>query len=111
MHRQRLGMRGVIVALAVPAMLLAACSDDDSAVDANRYTPELRASFVDSCSAQGESKRLCGCFYDSLAVSVPFERFKKLDARIRDGSDKIPADIVDLAAACDARFATSTTTG
>jgi hypothetical protein len=93
--------------VAVPTLLLAACSDGSG--NARGYTAELRHSFVRDCTTQGEAEPVCGCFYDSLAVSVPFDRFRRIDQRIKQGSAELPDDIVDLAASCDARFGTTTT--
>jgi hypothetical protein len=93
------------VALAAPALalVLAGCGDDGSGIaDADRYSRELRDEFVVSCSAQGDTEAMCGCFYDSLAANVPFSRFKKLDEQIGEGSERVPADILDYAAACGA---------
>jgi hypothetical protein len=80
--------------------LLAACSDDGD--DAERYGSELRERFVADCTAQGETEPVCGCYYDALEATVPFERFQDLDERISEGSPDVPDDIVDLAVACGA---------
>jgi hypothetical protein len=81
-------------------LLLPACGDDDG--DAERYGPELRARFVEDCTALGDDEDVCGCFYDRLAAEVPFDRFRELDRSIRAGDTDVPPDVVELAAACDA---------
>ena len=89
--------------MAALALVPAACGDDGSDIaDADRYSRELRDQFVESCTAQGDTEAMCGCFYDSLAANVPFSRFQKLDEQIGEGSERVPSDILDYAAACGA---------
>jgi hypothetical protein len=95
------------VALVAPVLLAAgACSSDEEEPDA--YGPELRDDFVESCTDGGESEDVCRCFYDQLAVAVPYERFKELDEGIAEGDQDLPDDIVDLAVACSAQQPTTT---
>ena len=97
------------MALAATALLLAACGDGDGG-DAEGYGPELRDRFVDDCSGQGTDEDVCRCFYDRLAAEVSFHRFQEIDRQIRDGDTDVPADIVDLVAACGADPALAPTT-
>jgi hypothetical protein len=111
--QQRAARWAPIAAIAALALVLVGCGDDGSGIaGADRYSREVRDEFVTSCTAQGDSEALCRCFYDSLAANVPFSRFQKLDQQIGDGSERVPADILDYAAACgaDPTVAETTTT-
>jgi hypothetical protein len=93
--------RRVVVSLVGPVLMAAgACSSDEEEPDA--YGPELRDAFVESCTDGGESEAVCRCFYDQLAVAVPYERFAELDEGIARGDQELPDDIVDMAVACSA---------
>jgi hypothetical protein len=106
----RAAVRRAVFALVAPALVVAgACSDGDPEPDG--YGPELREDFVESCTDGGEPEEACRCFYDHLAVAVPYERFKELDERIAQGDQELPDDIVDLAVTCSADQPTTTSGG
>lgn len=86
-----MGLAGVVAAAA-------ACGGDG---EPEGYGPELRAEFVEDCVATGTAEDVCRCFYDSLEAEVPFDRYQRIEERVREGAG-IPADVADLAAACDA---------
>ena len=81
------------------ALGFCACGDDDGA---DGYSADLRARFVVDCVAQGTPQDQCGCFYDGLEATIPFERYEDLEEAIRNGSREIPTDVADLAISCAA---------
>jgi hypothetical protein len=89
----------VLVGLASAVGAAAACGGDDG--EPEGYGPELRSEFVEDCVATGTAEDVCRCFYDSLEAEVPFDRYQRIEERVREGAD-IPPEIADLAAACDA---------
>jgi hypothetical protein len=92
----------VVLGLVGGLTLLAACGGDDAP---EGYSRENRADFVDDCTTGDISARTCGCFYDRLALQVPFDRFEQLEERLRDpmAPTNIPADVAGMAAACAAQ--------
>ena len=92
---------GPASALVLAGALVAgpACGGDGAA---DGYSADLRDDFVEACAA-GAGVDTCRCFYDRLEETVPFERFEQIDRGIHDDPSVIPADVVELAAACGGR--------
>ena len=60
--------------LTLAALVLPACGSDDG------YTAETRDNFVEACTAQqGATESYCGCAYDRISKTVPFDEFKRVD--------------------------------
>lgn len=89
---------GVVVSslifVAIASRLVASSSPDG-------YGEGLRRDFVAACgrAAGADTAKACGCTYDQLAVSVPYERFRQLDAALRTGGT-LPSDIGAMVTAC-----------
>jgi hypothetical protein len=99
-------MRPAQVPLAAALMGVAvACGGDG---EPEGYGPELRAEFVEDCTATGTDGDVCRCFYASLEAEVPFERYQRIEERVEGGGD-VPRDIAELAAGCDAGLPPTTT--
>ncbi len=65
------------------------------------YSPEARRDFVEGCARNGQPTEICGCIYDRIAATVPFEDFEDF-ARNPDPTNlpaPIQAAIIDCAAA------------
>ena len=103
-------MRRTLIALVGASLLFAgACSgdDDDSAgaVSGDDYSPELEASFLETCvpAAAGapDPEGMCQCAYDKIVDTVPFADFKAYDEALReDPSATPPAGLVDATTEC-----------
>ena len=60
--------------LALAALALPACGSDDG------YTADTRDNFVEACSSQkGATESYCGCAYEQISKTVPFDEFKRVD--------------------------------
>jgi hypothetical protein len=88
----RCGALGLVVAVT-------ACGGGD---DPEGYGAEHRDEFVDDCAGGGIGRRTCGCFYDHLRLTVPFERFERLDEELRIPGEDLPADLATMLAGCAA---------
>jgi hypothetical protein len=92
---------GVVAVLTVVAVAIVTYAPDD----ATGYGPELEERFVGWCRrAGGEADGAtdadsCRCAYGALAAVVPFERFREVDERLRDGDD-LPAELRPVVAGC-----------
>lgn len=93
-------MRRMLIALAGATLLLAsACGGNDD----EGYTDEMRSTFLSQCTAgAGDSAAdMCGCTYDALVETMPFEDFKAYDDAVRDDpSTALPAEVTDAMTDC-----------
>ena len=89
-------------AVLLPVLLVAACGGDGGP---DGYGAEHRADFVADCTSDDASSEACGCFYDRLAETLPFEQFVEVDESRKDGDGaaNLPADLAAMAAGCSAR--------
>ncbi|CAB4365720.1 unannotated protein [freshwater metagenome] len=65
------------------------------------YTPELRDVFVSSCTQPSASEALCGCVYDAIAATIPFDEFIAM-SNATDGGASVLSDprLVSAITAC-----------
>ncbi len=80
---------------------LTACGADDP----TEYSVENREAFLAACTDTGTDElyqqRVCQCVYDEAETSLPFERFREIEAELTDAEQPVlPDDILDLVAAC-----------
>lgn len=93
----RRGLPGLVGGLVV----LTSCGGDS---EPESYGPQHRSAFVEDCAVGDVTPRTCGCFYDRLALEVPFDRFERLEEALREpraGAD-VPTDVAAMAAGCAA---------
>jgi hypothetical protein len=93
------GLLRVVVAGSL--VTLSSCGADD-ADPPDGYSAEMKAGFVDDCTASGTAEATCACLYDTLEAEVAFERFEEVDRQLRAGATDVPADIEAMAVACAA---------
>ena len=55
------------------------------------YTPEMRDAFVSSCTQPSASAAICGCVYDAIAATIPFDEFLAL-SQSADGGASVLSD-------------------
>jgi hypothetical protein len=76
-------------ALALLSLLLAGCSDGETA----DYDSAFHDEFVDRCvDANGRpgAEQVCGCWYDQVSRAVPFEDLPDLDDLLGDDFEQAP---------------------
>ncbi len=66
-------------------------SSSPTTSDLGGYSPAARRDFVDGCTGTGGTTELCGCIYDRIEATVPFDAFARW-ARSLDVTN-IPAPI------------------
>jgi len=94
-------VRRKLIALAGATLFLAsACGGDD---EPSSYTDEMRSDFMSECTAgAGDgAEDVCGCTYDALVDTMPFDEFREYDEAIRDDpSTPLPAVVTDAMTEC-----------
>ena len=93
-------MRSKLIALAGATLFLAgACGGDEP----SGYSSEVREDFVSNCAAGGgqEAEDLCGCTYDAIEETLPFDEFREADERLADDpTADVPAEVTDAMTEC-----------
>lgn len=103
-------MRRMLIALVGASLLFAgACGGDDDddagAVTGDDYSPELEASFLETCvpaaAGAADPEGMCQCAYDKIVETVPFDEFKAYDEALREDPSATPPDgLVDATTEC-----------
>lgn len=99
-----LGIAAVAVAAAVVAVVLLVVVRPDR----SGYDDATRQRFLEACTADGgEAVAVtCGCLYDALVDSLPYERFEEVDRALLDQPAEpgipltLPADVQALLDEC-----------
>jgi hypothetical protein len=91
----------LIVLVGATLFLAAACGgDDDSATSgASGYTSEVRANFMSTCAPQAD-ENTCGCVFDKIKETIPFDEFKKLDQGGFSSQSELPDDFMNAITEC-----------
>ena len=80
-------------------LTLAACGEATSETLSANYPSEVRANFLEACTAAGSSQATCECMLGEIEASISFSEFTSLELR---GDEAIAADsrIISAALAC-----------
>jgi hypothetical protein len=94
-------LRRGLLGLVGGTIALTSCGGDG---EPRSYGPEHRAGFVEDCAMGEVTTGTCGCFYDRLALEVPFDRFERLEETLREprAAADVPTDLAAMAAGCAA---------
>ena len=65
----------------------------------NAYPPEVVATFLQSCAAQGAPKGACECTLDELRRKFTYEQFQAMEQRTRE-TQKPAQEFQDAANTC-----------
>ena len=84
-------MKTVLATTLTAAMIaLAACGGGDG------YSAETRDNFVEACTSQkGATESYCGCAYDRIEKTVPFEEFERIDKELDGDFGKASKQVRD----------------
>lgn len=97
-------MRRTVVAIIVAlglGLVVAACSNDEP----TEYNADSEKNFVESCTDQTGEEDVCQCAYDGFVRDIPFERFQRIDQRLRDDPESnLPDDFIDIYTDCVVEF-------
>ena len=81
--------------------MLVSCSVDEP----TEYSDENREAFLAACTDTDTDglyqQRVCQCAYDEAEATIPFERFREIEAELVDAEEPVlPDDLLDLLATC-----------
>ncbi len=80
---------------------LTSCGVDEP----TEYSDENREAFMAACTDTATDglyqQRVCQCAYDEAAATLPFERFREIEAALTDAEEPaLPEDFLDILASC-----------
>lgn len=104
LRRRRGSATRVLRLLSVSLLAVAACSSNvsssrsENAMSA-RYPDDVRANFINNCTASGGSSSRCECVLDQFEQNYSISEFALLEIALNTNGD-VPPEVLELLARC-----------
>src|SRR5690242_4678115 len=94
--------RAVLIGLVAAGLDLVRCSKDEP----SDYNADVEKNFLETCREDYDGPpEVCQCAYDGFEESIPYDRFKRVDDRLReDPTSNIPDDFASVFTDCVVQF-------
>ncbi len=93
--------RAVVVAVIGLGLVVAGCGKSAP----SDYNDATEQTFIETCTDQAGEQDVCQCAYDSFKRDIPFDRFQRVDDRLRENPESnLPDDFIDIYTNCVVQF-------